>query len=96
MKLCPTCLDKLRKAAARGGRNGCHADKVRASLAAAEARAEKAKKITRGGITLSISEWAEETGIPKATIWARLRAHLPVERVLKTKTTSQPKTTKTP
>jgi transcriptional regulator of acetoin/glycerol metabolism len=93
IKLPKKYRSQFAKAGSRGGRNGSKADKIRAALASAEARAVR---IRFKGESLRVAEWSERLGIPRATIWARLRAHLPVERVLKTKTNSQPTKRKTP
>ncbi len=94
MKLCEKCQAQFKKAARRGGRNGSHADKIRASLAAAEARAKSALRLTLNGETRTVAEWSEARSIPKATIWARMRAGKPAHQILSTHIRNTKNTTK--
>lgn len=41
--------------------------------------------LTHDGKTMNLSEWSQETGIPRTTIMYRLSKELPVERVLERK-----------
>ncbi len=41
-------------------------------------------RLTWSGRTLTIVEWAEEIGVPWATVWSRVRAGWPIARVLTT------------
>lgn len=82
IKLCQSCLDQLKAASSRGGRAGSHADKLRASKLAGKAREAQATVLTFNGKSLRVKEWAKETGIPKVTIWRRMRANLPIEKIL--------------
>jgi len=57
----------------KGGLRGTREQKRKASAAAAAVRVIRARKITHAGKKLSIPDWATLTGIPKVTIWKRLK-----------------------
>ena len=82
INLCPSCLSQIKAVASKGGLAGTRADKLRASRLGVIARAETALKLTHNGRTMPVVEWAKVTGIPKRTLWRRLRRSLPVEQVL--------------
>lgn len=86
IKLPEEIRSQFAKAGRRGGRNGSKLDKIRAALASAEARAKSALRLTLNGETHTVAEWSEARGIPKPTIWARMRAGKPAHQVLSTHT----------
>jgi len=42
------------------------------------------RRLTYNGKTQTVSQWAEETGIPYQTLWSRLKLNWPVEKTLTT------------